>query len=531
MTNGQPQVLPEGTTRNQGRNAQEVNIYVAQLVAGIVKTTLGPKGMDKLLVDGLGDVTVTNDGVTILREMTIENPVAKMMVNIAKTQESEVGDGTTTAVVLAGELLSNAGELIKKNIHPTVISKGYKMAADEAIRYLESIGVELADSDRATLVNIAKTAMTGKGAEDQRDLLAEIVVEAVMKVADGKEIDLEDIRIETKQGGSVRDTQIINGIVLDKKRSHPNMPKKVKDAKILLLDAGVEVGDLKLDAKINISNPAEMKAFMNSEAETIKAMIDKIIESGANVVIGSRAIVEVALHFLSKQGIFAIKRVPRDDLEKISRATGARIVTAIEDITAEDLGSAGEVEEKFIGDEDMTFIKECPHAKAVTILVRGSTEQMTSEVKRALEDAMGDIASMVRVSKAVGGAGGPEIMLSERLKAYASTQRGRIQLAINAFADAMEVIPETLAENAGLDPIDIVADLRTRAADQADQIKLQWPGIDVFSGKIIDAWSEGIIEPLKVKTQAVNSAAEVAIMILRIDDVIATPNVPGQPRE
>lgn len=528
MTQQNVNVLPEGTARTQGKNAQEINILVAKMVADIVKTTLGPKGMDKLLVDSLGDVTTTNDGVTILGEMTLENPIAKMMVEIAKTQDQEVGDGTTTVVVLAGELLNNAEELLKKKIHSTVIAKGYKIAADKAIKILEEISINIKetkkDGYKTMMENIARTAMTGKGAEDNQDILAKMVVDVVLKVAQGKEIDLQDIKVEKKTGGSIKDTSVIQGIILDKKRLHPNMPKSVSQAKIALLDTAIEIKNLDMDAKVSITDPNQINKFMQNEAEMIKGMIDKIIESGANVVITGRSIDDPAVHFLAKAGIYVVKRVDREDMEKISKATGAKIVTNIEDLNKKDIGSAGKVDEKLVGDSDMTFIEDCTGAKSLTILVRGSTEQVTAEVKRAIEDALGDIASMIRTERAVGGAGSTEMILSTKLKEFATTHTGRIQLAIEAFADAMEIIPEILAENAGLDPIDIMADLKVKIQGTEHT----WPGINVFEGKVWDAWDNGIIEPLQVKSQAISSAAEVAIAILRIDDVIAIMHDPDQ---
>jgi len=527
----QNNVLPEGTARTQGKNAQDINIMVAKMVADIVKTTLGPKGMDKLLVDSLGDVTTTNDGMTILGEMTLENPIAKMMVEIAKTQDQEVGDGTTTVVVLAGELLSNAQELLKKKIHSTVIAKGYKIAADKALKILEEISINIKETKKegykTMMENIARTAMTGKGAEDNQDILAKMVVDVVLKVAQGKEIDLQDIKVEKKTGGSVKDTSVIQGIILDKKRLHPNMPKSVNQAKIALLDTAIEIKNLDMDAKVNITNPNQINKFMQNEAEMIKHMIDKILESGANVVIAGRSIDEPAVHFLAKAGIYVVKRVAREDMEKISKATGANIVTNIDDLNKKDIGSAGKVNEKLVGDSDMTFIEDCTGAKSITILVRGSTEQVTAEVKRAIEDALGDIASMIRTERAVGGAGSTEMILSTKLKEFAKTRTGRIQLAIEAFADAMEIIPEVLAENAGLDPIDIMADLKVTGETKEGTV-YKWPGINVFEGKVWDAWENGIIEPLQVKSQAISSAAEVAIAILRIDDVIAIMHDPDQ---
>ena len=524
MTNmNQPSVL-DGTQRNQGATAQEMNIYVARIMSGIVRTTLGPKGMDKLLVDSLGDATVTNDGVTILREMNIDNPIAKMMVEIARTQETEVGDGTTTAVVMAGELLKNAETLIKKRVHPTVIAKGYKLASEEAIKILEEISINIKESGQKMLMDIAKTAMTGKGSEENRNLLAEIVVESILSVRDDDKVNLRDIRIEKKTGGSITDTKIIEGIILNKEKRHPNMPKKIEDVKIALLDGGLEIKNLDMDAKINISNPVEMQAFIRQEAETIKAMIEKIKASGANTVICGRSIDDAATHYLVKMGVYGIQRVSREDLESLSKATGARIVTNIDELEQGDIGAAGIIEEEVLGRTMMTIVKEIPNARSVTILVRGATEQMVSETKRAIEDALGDVATVVRDGKIVGGAGAPEIIVAKRIREFSNTLKGREQLAVLAFADSMESIPEALAENAGLDPIDMLTEMRSSAKHGNE-----WPGLDVFEGKVMNSFANGIVEPLRIKTQAINSATEVAMMVLRIDDVISILKNPNAP--
>lgn len=511
--------LSEGQQRKQGIKAQEANIYIAKMVASIVKTTLGPRGMDKLLVDHLGDVTVTNDGVTILREMTIENPIAKMMVEIAKTQETEVGDGTTTAVVIAGELLDKARELINKKIHPTIIAKGYKIATEEAIKYLHSIAKDLegypTKERRKILESVARTAMTGKGSEEAKEKLAKVVVDAAIKIKGEEGIDPEDIKVEKKEGGSIEDTKIIEGIIVDRGREHPNMPRKVEKAKIAVISDPIETKSLDIDARININNPEEMKAFLEEEARQIKELVETIKKSGANVVFCARNIDDTSNHFLAKEGIYAVRRIPKEDIEKIAKATGATITT-VEDLTPEKLGKAGIVREETIGLDKMTFIEECPNAKSVTIFVRGSTEQITAETKRAVEDALGDVITILKDNKIIGGAGAPEILLSQHLKQYARKHKGRIQLAVEKFSEALEVIPETLAENAGLDPIDVITEMKSSLIEGNPS-----PGIDVFENKVINSFEEGIIEPLKVKTQAITSASEVAQMVLRIDDVIA----------
>ena len=478
--------------------------------------TLGPKGMDKMLVDSLNNVTITNDGVTILEEISVEHPTAKMIVEVAKTQEDEVGDGTTTAVVFAGELLKNAEVLLEQHVHPTVITRGYRIAAEKAQEILNKIAVTVTAADEDVLKKVAMTAMTGKGAESSKELLAELIVDGIKLIADTNVIDIENIKIEKKVGGGVENSELIRGIVIDKEAVHGSMPKKIKDAKVALLDAPIEIKNTETDAKIQISSPDQMDAFLKQEEKMIKDKTQKIIDSGATVVLCQKGIDDLAQHYLAKANVFACRRVKKSDMEKLARATGARVVNTIEDLSSSDLGSAGVVEEVKVGDEDMTYIRDCPNPKAVTLLLRGGTQHVIDEVERAAKDAMGDIAATLRVGKAVGGAGAPEMELARQLKEFANSLSGREQLAVNAFADAMEVIPRTLAENAGLDPIDVLTELRS----QHDQGKI-WGGIDIATGKVLDAWESGIIEPLKIKTQAIKSASEVTELILRIDDVIA----------
>ena len=509
-------ILPEGYSRTVGKDAQRNNIMAAKLVAETVRTTLGPKGMDKMLVDSVGDITITNDGVTILEEMSIEHPAAKMIVEVAKTQEDEVGDGTTTAVVFAGELLKNAETLLEQNVHPTVIAKGYRLAADKAQEILEKIAVTVTAADQDVLKKIAMTAMTGKGAEASKELLASLIVEGITLVADKESIDIENIKVEKKVGGGVSNSELIKGIVLDKEPVHSSMPKRVEQAKIALLDVPIEIKNTETDAKIQISSPDQMSSFLEQEEKMIKAKAQKIIDSGANVVLCQKGIDDLAQHHLAKANIYAVRRVKKSDMDKLARATGATIVNNLEDLSSSDLGQAGLVESMKVGDEDMTYVKDCPNPKAVTLLLRGGTQHVIDEVERAAKDAMGDIAATLKVGKAVGGAGAPEIEMAKQLKEFANSLTGREQLAVGAFADAIEIIPRTLAENAGLDPIDVLTELRA----QHDQ-SILWGGIDITSGKVLDAWKEGIIEPLKIKTQAVKSAAEVTELILRIDDVIS----------
>ncbi|MDO8555813.1 MAG: thermosome subunit beta [Nanoarchaeota archaeon] len=509
-------ILPEGYTRTLGRDAQRNNIMAAKLVADTVRSTLGPKGMDKMIVDSLGDVTITNDGVTILEEMQIEHPAAKMVVEVAKTQEHEVGDGTTTAVVFAGELLKNAERLLEQEIHPTVIARGYRIASEKAMKLLAEMAEPILAENADLLKKVAMTAMTGKSAGFDREILADLAVRAVRQITDKDGIDTENIKLEKKIGDGVEDSELIHGIVLDKEKVHAGMPTQVKDAKIALLDVAVEIKSAEIDTKIQISSPEQIEAFMNKEEEMLKKMADRIIKSGANVIFCQKGIDDVAQHYLAKAGIYAARRVKKSDMEKLARATGAAMVSSLEDLSTKDLGFAGIVEEMKVKDEEMTYVRECKNPKAVTVLVRGSTEHVVDEVERALKDAIGDLATALKGGKAVAGAGATETELALQVRKFATTLSGREQLAVFSFADALEVIPRTLAENAGLDPIDVLTELK--AAHEKGQ---KWAGIDVFTGKIVDAWKAGVIEPLKIKTQAVRSASEVAEMLLRIDDVIA----------
>ena len=519
-------IMPEGTQRSSGRTAQRNNIMAAKLVAETVRTTLGPKGMDKMLVDNLGDVVITNDGVTILKEMSIEHPSAKMIVEVAKTQEDEVGDGTTTAVVLAGELLKKAEDLLEQEIHPTVLARGYRLAAEKAHVILNNISEGLSEKDNTLLKNIAITAMTGKGAEASKDLLADLTVKAVKEVLEKENgslvVNPSDIKIEKKVGGSIDDSELVNGIILDKEKVHPSMPSKVEGAKIALINSSIEIKSTEIDAKISITDPEKMQQFLDMEENMLKEMVEKVNSSGANVLLCQKGIDEVAQHYLANNGVLAARRVKKSDMEKLSRATGANIITNLDDLKKSDLGNAGLVEERAVGDEDMIYVRKCKNPKAVTLLVRGGTEHVIDEVKRALEDAIGDLSAALTNQKIVAGAGAPEMELARNLRLYANTLSGREQLAVSAFADAVEVIPRTLAENAGIDPIDSIAELKA-AHDKG----MKWAGLNVFTGKVMDSWKAGIIEPLKIKTQAISSAAEVANMILRIDDVILSGKPEG----
>jgi thermosome len=513
-------ILPEGTQRTTGKNAQRNNIMAAKLVAEAVRTTLGPKGMDKMIVDSLGDITVTNDGVTILQEMQIEHPAAKMIVEVAKTQEEEVGDGTTTAVVIAGELLKLAENLLDQQVHPTMVARGYRMAEEKAMEILNSIAEPVTIKDDSLLRKIAMTAITGKNAEIAKELLGDIAVKAVKRVIDTENgeviFDKGNIKIEKRVGGAIENSELIEGVVLEKEAVHPGMPKDVHDAKIALLDSALEIKDTEIDAKIQITNPLQMQEFIEQEEKMLRDMVDKIVSAGANVVFCQKGIDDVAQHFLAQKGVYAARRVKKSDMEALARATGATIVTNLDALTAKEIGKAGQVHERKIGDEEMTFVTNCKNPKAVTILCRGGTNHIVDELKRTMTDAIGDVAAALKNGKVVAGAGASEIEVAKGLRKFADSLSGREQLAVLAFADAIEVIPRTLAENAGIDPIDILTELKA-----AHDKKQRWAGVDVFKGKVMDAWSNGVIEPLKIKTQAISSASEVAQMILRIDDVIA----------
>lgn len=520
-------VLKEGTEREKGRSAQTNNIAAAKAVAEAVKSTLGPKGMDKMLVDSLGDVTITNDGATILKELDIEHPAAKMVVEVSKAQDQECGDGTTTAVVIAGELLKKAEELLEQNVHPTIVTNGYRMASEKALEILDRIGFEVKPEDEETLMDIAKTAMSGKNVGASKDTLAKIAVKAVKAVAEevnGKiEVDIDNIKMEKKSGGSVDDTELIEGVIIDKERVHPRMPESVKNAKVALLDAPLEIKKTEVDAKINITDPKQLQSFLDQEEEMLRDMVKKIADTGANVVFCQKGIDDMAQHFLAKEGIYAVRRVKKSDMEKLARATGGNIVANIHELSKNDLGNADNVYQKKIGDEDMTFVTGCKGAKAVSILVRGGTEHVVDEVERSLHDALRVVGVTLEDGKAIAGGGSPEIQVALQLRDYAPSVGGREQLAIEAFAQAMEVIPRTLAENAGLDAIDMLIKLRS-AHESKKKANM---GLDVYAADIADMIEKKVIEPIRVKRQAISSATEVATMVLRIDDVIASKKSSG----
>ena len=513
-------ILKEGTQRTRGREAQLNNIMVAKVIAEAMRSSLGPRGMDKMLVDSFGDVTITSDGATILKEMDVEHPVAKMLVEIAKAQDAEVGDGTTSVVVLAGELLARAEELIEKEVHPTIIIDGYKKAAKKALEIYDKIGIPVSPTDKEVLKKIAKTSMAAKIVSEDADYLAELTVDAVLRIAEqvnGKwQVDLDNIKIEKKEGQSIRDTMIIEGVLLDKEVVHPGMPKIVHDAKIALLDCPLEIEKTEFDAKLHIESPEQMKAFMEQEEQMLKEMVEKIAAAGANVVLCQKGIDDMAQHFLARKGILAVRRIKRSDVEKIAKATGARIVTRIDELSEKDLGRAKLVEERRVGEDKMVFIEKCENPKSITILVRGGTKRLVDEAERSLKDALNVVKDVVVENKIVAGGGAPEVEVALGLRDFAKSLAGKEQLAVEKFAEALEVIPMQLAENAGLDPIEIIVSLRARHKKGE-----KWAGVNVFEGKIDDMYKLEVVEPLLVKKQAIKAAVEAAAMILKIDDIIA----------
>jgi archaeal chaperonin len=517
-------VLKEGTERERGKSATQNNIAAARAVADAVRTTLGPRGMDKMLVDSMGDITITNDGVTILKEVDVEHPAAKMIVEVAKTQDQQCGDGTTTAVVLAGELLKRSESLLEQDVHPTVITRGFQLAVQEAQRLLESeIGTPVKSGDDSILVDCARTAMGSKGVYGSREELAKIAVKAVQKIAEvrgGKTVcDVDQIKVEKRHGGTIADTQLIEGIILDKERGHPRMPTEVHGAKIALLNSALEIKKTEIESKINIKNPTQIQNFLDEEDKTFRRMVETIKASGANVVVCQKGIDDVVLHYLAKEGIYAVKQVKESDLQKLSRATGAKIVTGIKELTPADLGKAEMVDERKVGEDDMTYVTGASNPRSVSILIRGGTEHVTQEVERSLHDALKVVASVLEDGVVCPGGGATEIDLAVKLRKWAGSVGGREQLAVEAFAQALESVPWALAENGGYDSINVLIELRS-AHTGADANKNF--GVNLTDGKAADMWKLKVIEPLRVKRQALSSAAEVANMVLRIDDVIAS---------
>jgi thermosome len=527
---GQPVlILKEGTSRSRGKEAQRNNIMAARVIGEVLKTTLGPRGMDKMLIDSLGDITITNDGAAILNEIDVEHPAAKMMVEIAKTQDDMVGDGTTTAVVLASELLKKAEELLDQNIHPTILVSGYRKATIKAIEVIGKISVPVDIEDRKTLLKVALTSMGSKAVGSAKEHLAEIAIDAVKQIAEkrGDKVlaDIDNIQLVKKTGKSLLETQLISGIIVDKEIIHPGMPKKKENAKIALLDSALEIEKTEMSAEIRIRDPTQMKAFLDQETSMLKEMADKIKKSGADVVFCQKGIDDMVQHFLAKEGIIAARRVKESDMEKLARATNGRIVSNLDDLKPKDLGQAGIVEERKIGEDKMIFVEKCKDPHSVAILIRAGLERMVDEAERAMIDALSVVSDVIENNKIVAGGGAVEIEVAKELRKYANKVGGREQLAVEAFADAMEVIPRALAENAGFEPIDVLVDLRS-AHDKEDGKNI---GINVFTGKVQNSLENGVIEPLIVKEQAIKSAAESASMILRIDDVITSKAPRGGP--
>ncbi|MDH5450487.1 MAG: thermosome subunit beta [Candidatus Bathyarchaeota archaeon] len=521
-------ILREGSTRSRGKDALHANIMAARIVAETVKSALGPKGMDKMLVDSFGDVTITSDGRTVLDEMDIQHPAAKMMVEVAKTQDSEVGDGTTTVVIVAGELLSKAEELIRKGVHPTVIIDGYRKAAERALETLEKLAIPVKPNEKESLKKVAITSMASKLVAENKEYLADIASSAILhvaqKIGEGYKADVDDIMVEKKPGESLRDTKLINGIVVDKEVVHPGMPKRIEKAKIALLDVPLEIEKTEFDAKINIESPEQMDAFLKQEEDMIKVMVEKLAKSGANVVLCQKGIDDLAQHYLARKNMLAVRRIKKSDMEKLSKATGGKVATNLDGLSKNDLGYANLVEQRKIGDDKMTFIEGCKNPRSVAILIRGGTERIVDEAERSIHDALCVARDVVEEPKIMAGGGAPELEVARQLREYAETLPGREQLAVMGFAEALEAVPITLAENAGLDPIDIISELRVHHEKGE-----KWSGVDVHGGKVTDMKKLGVFEPLAVKKQIIKSASEAACMILKIDDVIAAGKMKAPP--
>jgi thermosome len=520
-------ILKEGSTRTRGRDAQRNNILAAKVVTETIRTTLGPEGMDKMLVSGMGDVVITNDGATIMKELDVQHPAAKMLVEVAKSQDNEVGDGTTTAVVLTGELLSKAEKLLDQEVHPTVIVEGYKKASEKALEILESLSVPIQPGDMKMLKLIAITSMATKATVGTSDHLATLATEAVSQISEERAgkvtADIDRIKVVKKKGESMDESELVRGIVVDKEVSHPQMPKQVKNARIALLNAKLEIEKTEFDAKININSPDQMKLFLDEEESMLREMTDKVVKSGANVIFCEKGIDDLALHFLSKKNILAVKNASSSDMEKLAKATGGAILASTKDITPDALGEAKLVEEVKIGDDKLVYVRECKDPRAVTVVIRGGSDHVVDEAERSFHDALCVVRNAVEDQKIVAGGGAPEAETAKQLREFAMKVGGREQLAIEAYADALETIPLTIAENAGLDPIDIMVELRSKHAEPGNK----WYGVQVKTGKIADMYADNIIEPLRVKQQVVKSATEAASMLLRIDDVVSSKGKEG----
>jgi thermosome len=515
-------VLREGTTQSRGRRAQNNNITAVELIANIVKTSLGPRGMDKMLVDSTGDVTITNDGATMLRDMDIQHPAAKMIVEITKAVDNEVGDGTTSAVVLAGALLQNAEKLLEMGVHPMVIVSGYRKAADQAQIILDKVSIPVEAEDRITLTKVARTSMASKLVSNQSPFLGALVVDAVLQVVEKREsgdlkVDIDNVKVEKKVGGSVSDTTLVRGVILDKEVTHPGMPKRVEKARIALINSPLEIEKTEFDAKINISDPSQIQRFLDEETEMLKDMVENVLKSGANVLVCQKGIDDLAQHYLAKAGILCIKRAKESDMAKLAKATGARVVVGLNNISIEDVGEAGLVEERKIGEGRWTFVEKCRNPKAVTIFIRGGSQRVIDEAERSIHDAIMVVKDVIEMPRIVGGGGAVEVELSHHLLKWANTMQGREQLAAQKFAEAMESIPLALAVNAGFDPIDVQVELHEKHSGDG-----MWYGVDVLGKGVRDMLQKDIIEPLSVKEQVIKSATECTCMLLRIDDVIAS---------
>ena len=520
-------ILKEGTSQSRGRQAQDNNIIAAKLIANIVRSSLGPRGMDKMLVDSMGDVTITNDGATILKDIDVQHPAAKMLVEIAKTTDNEVGDGTTSAVVLTGALLGNAEELIHKGVHPTVIVDGYKKAAAQARKILNQIAIKVQPTDVATLTKVARTSMASKLVSNESEALAGLLVDALLQVAekneDGKyKVDIDNVKVEKKAGGSLKDTRLVKGVILDKEVVHSGMPKRIEKAKIALVNSPLEIEKTEFDAKININNPGEIKLFLDEETKMLKDMVEKISSSGANVLVCQKGIDDVAQHYLANAGILTVRRAKESDITKLAKATGARVVTGLDDLSKDDLGHAALVEERKVEEDKWVFVEGCKNPKAVTLLIRGGSQRIVDEAERSIHDAIMTIKDVLEKPAIVGGGGAVEEELSHRLMEWSSTLPGREQLAVQKYAEALESIPLALAENAGFDVLDIQVELREKHGAGKT-----WHGVDVLGNGVQDLYKKDVIEPASVKEQIITSATECSCMILRIDDVIAGSKMKG----
>ena len=524
-------LLREGTTETKGNQAQRNNITAAKTIAEIVRSSLGPRGMDKMLVNNIGDVTITNDGATILKEIDVQHPAAKMMVEISKATDNEVGDGTTSTVVLAGSLLSKAEELIAKDVHPTVIVDGYRMASEKAIEILRNASTKVDPSDRQILGKIARTSMASKLVSVNSEPLSKIVVDAVIAIAERTrdnnnsfKVDVDNIKVEKKAGGSVEDTKLIEGIVLDKEVVHGAMPKRIEDAKIALLNSALEIEKTEMSAEIRISDPHQMQSFLEEENRMLKSMVDKITASGANVLLCQKGIDDLAQHYLAKQGILAVRRVKESDMNNLAKATEGRVLSNLDELSASDLGYAKLVEERKVETDKWVFVEGCKNPKAVSILVRGGSQRVVDEAERSVHDAIMAVKDVVEYPYITVGAGAPEVYISQKIREWSASLSGRSQLAVERFADSVEEIAIALAENAGMDPLDTQTQLRAKTSGAKPKY-----GVDVMNGKVSDMAAKDIYEPLKVKEQVINAATEVASMLLRIDDVIASSKSGGPP--